>query len=131
MKFAAAVARTKRARSGGILFILPCHQRIHPREIRMRMRQRIRHEPLVVLVGQRVQHAHDGAGRLNGTTGSHRTTRSRFQRGVGSAAITGASNRGTGHTANGECMLGANRERLSSRFRCETQASTAKMSGTR
>jgi hypothetical protein len=38
------------------------------------------------------------------------------QRGVGSSGIAAASSQGTGHTASRECVLGANRERLSSRF---------------
>jgi hypothetical protein len=51
-----------------------------------------------------------------------------FHRGVGSPWVTDASSHTTGQTARSECVLGAKRERLSSRFCRVVHASTAKMS---
>ena len=59
------------------------------------------------------------------------TARSRpvaCQRARGSPGVTGASSQGTGQTASSECVLGAKRDRLSSRLGSEPQASTARMS---
>jgi hypothetical protein len=68
-------------------------------------------------------------GSTNGSTGSCRSRPVARQRGVGSLAITGASSQGIGQTASSEWVLGAKRERLSSRFARVAQASTAKISG--
>jgi hypothetical protein len=66
--------------------------------------------------------------RTKGITGSCIKTPVAFQRGVGSPCMTGASSQATGQTASNEWVLGAKRERLSSRFCKDPQASIAKMS---
>src|ERR1700712_4013859 len=51
-----------------------------------------------------------------------------FHRGVGSVAVIGASSQAIGHKHIIECVLGAKRDRLSSRFWIVLQASMARIS---
>jgi hypothetical protein len=68
-------------------------------------------------------------GSTSGRVGSWRSTPVTRQRGVGLPGITGASSQGIGQTASRDCVLGAKRERLSSRLGSDLQASMAKISG--
>src|SRR5271157_5250317 len=67
-------------------------------------------------------------GTTNGSTGTRTITLVIFHRGVGSPWVAGARSHGTGQHASRDPVLGAKRDRLSSRFGKVAQASMAKIS---
>ena len=68
-------------------------------------------------------------GTISGWAGSARIRPVQRQRGVASSGEIGASSHATGQTAIIEWVLGAKRDRLSSRLVSDAHASMAKMSG--
>ena len=104
-------------------------QRVHGDEILVRVRDLAPGEALIM---PRLQSIHDAdiarTGRTKSIVGACRSTPVACQRGVGSSWATRASSQGTGQTARSDWVLGAKRERLSSKFCNEPHASIAKIS---